>query len=156
MVKYAACWCYVLIRSVSNVYYRHVWPQVEGNRGLFAIVLKPVWILKYLKIPLAICESFINCIMNVILEIMTEAPWLFNPFVAFNFVFLSQWRGTFPFLFRTERHTGLASSKQNGSEKLSWLCGCLVLIIILNIYCVDFQVVYGLSKEDFLCFSSDP
>lgn len=92
--------------------------------------------------------------MNVILEIMTEGPWLFNHFVAFNFVFLSQLRRTF--LLGMEIHKSVASSKQNGSEKLSWLCGCLVLIIILNIDCTDFQVMYSLSKEDFLCFSSDP
>lgn len=85
---------------------------------MFAIVSKPVSVLKYLKIVLAICEIFINCIMNVILDIMNEGPWLFNDFVAFNFVFLSQLR-TFPFLFKTEMHTSVASSKQNGSENLS-------------------------------------
>lgn len=81
---------------------------------------------------------------------MTEGPWLFNHLVAFNFVFLSQLRRTF--LLGMEIHTSVASSKQNGSEKLSWLGGCLVLIIILDIYCTDFQVMYGLSKEDFLFF----
>lgn len=76
--------------------------------------------------------------MNVILEMMTEGPRLFSHSVAFNFVFLSQLRRMFPFLFRTEIHTSVASSKQNGSEKLSSLCGCLVLVIISNMYCIDF------------------
>lgn len=124
MVKYTACWCYVLIRSSNHVYYRHVWSQTEHNRVVcdsFETCLN----IEVLKDSTSHLWAIINCIMNIILEVVTEGLWLFNHFVALKFVFLSQKRRTFLFLFWTGIHTSVAWSKQNGNEKLYWLCGCL-------------------------------